>query len=109
MLLSDYTTQVQFLVHDQTNADFTQAELTNAINNARTAVALDFHCVRPLYIAPPTNSPLLSTNYRPVSVITNQELYPLIGSNGLNSQIVGANVTAGGSGYTQATASVSFA
>ena len=57
MLLSDYTTQVQFLVHDQTNADFTQAELTNAINNARTAVALDFHCVREMHIAPPTNAP----------------------------------------------------
>ena len=34
MLLSDYTTQVQFLVHDQTNADFTQTELTNAIKAA---------------------------------------------------------------------------
>jgi hypothetical protein len=108
MLLSDYTTQVQFLVHDQTNADFTQAELTNAINNARTAVALDFHCVRALYIAPPTNAPL-STLYSPVSVIQNTEAYPLLGTNGLNSQIVGANVTAGGTGYTTATASVSFA
>lgn len=102
MLLSDYTTQVQFLVHDQTNADFTQAELTNAINNARTAVALDFHCVRALYIAPPSNAPL-STLYSPVSVITNTEVYPLLGPNGLNSQIVGANVTAGGSAYTAAT------
>lgn len=101
MLLSDYITQVQFLVHDQTNADFSTAELTNAINNARTAVALDFHCVRALYIAPPTNAPL-STLYSPVSVIQNQEAYPLLGPNGLNSQIVGANVTAGGSGYTSA-------
>jgi hypothetical protein len=108
MLLSDYITQVQFLVHDQTNADFSQAELTNAINNARTSVALDFHCCRQLYIAPPTNAPL-STLYSPVSVIQNVEAYPLLGPNGLNSQIVGANVTAGGAGYTQATASVSFA
>lgn len=102
MLLSDYTTQVQFLVHDQTNADFTQAELTNAINNARTAVALDFHCVRALYIAPPTNAPA-SSLYSPVSVIPFTEVYPLLGPNGLNSQIVGANVTAGGANYTAAT------
>jgi hypothetical protein len=106
MLLSDYTTQVQFLVHDQSNSDFSQTELTNAINNARTAVALDFHCVRKLYIAPPANAPL-STLYSPVSVITNQEAYPLLGPNGLNSQIVGANVTAGGTGYTSA-ATVTF-
>ncbi len=107
MLLSDYITQVQFLVHDQTNADFSTAELTNAINNARTAVALDFHCVRKLYIAPPSNAPP-SSLYSPVSVITNQEAYPLLGPNGLNSQIVGANVTAGGANYTAA-ATVTFA
>lgn len=107
MLLSDYTTQVQFLVHDQTNADFSQAELTAAINNARNAVALDFHCVRKLYIAPPSNAPA-SPIYTPVSVITNQEAYPLNGPNGLNSQIVGGNVTVGGSNYTAAT-TVTFA
>jgi len=90
MLLSEYTTQVQFLVHDQTNADFSQTELTNAINNARTAVALDFHCCRQLYIAPPNNAPF-STIYSPVSVIQNVEAYPLLGPNGKNSQIVGAN------------------
>lgn len=106
MLLSDYITQVQFLVHDQTNADFSTAELTNAINNARTAVALDFHCVRALYIAPNANSPQ-SSLYSPVSVITNTEAYPLLGPNGLNSQIVGANVTAGGANYSAA-ATVTF-
>src|ERR1700682_4069511 len=106
MLLSDYTTQVQFLVHDQTNADFSQAELTAAINDARLATALDFHCVRKLYIAPPQNAPL-SSLYSPVSVITNTETYPLISANGLNSQIVGANVTAGGTGFTS-TPTVTF-
>src|SRR6266567_2803344 len=99
MLLSDYTTQVQFLVHDQTNADFTQAELTNAINNARKAVALDFHCVRKLFIGPPTNAPF-SPLYKPVSVIPNVEAYPLLSANGNNSQIVGCNVTAGGTLYS---------
>jgi len=108
MLLSDYITQVQFLIHDQTNADFSTAELTNAINNARTAVALDFHCVRALYLAPPTNAPAVTTAsalyYRPVSVIPNVEAYPLLGpNNGLNGQIVGTTVLTGGSGYTAAT------
>src|SRR5882724_11196567 len=107
MLLSDYTTQVQFLIHDQSNADFSQAELTNAINDARLAVALDFHCVRKLYISPPTNAPF-SSLYSPVSVIQNVEAYPMLGPNGLNSQIVGAAVTAGGVNYTSA-ATVTFA
>ena len=102
MLLSDYTTQVQFLVHDQSNQDFTQAELTNAINNARLSVALDFHCVRKLFISPPNNAPI-SALYSPVSVIQNVEAYPLLGPNGLNSQIVAAAITAGGANYTAAT------
>jgi hypothetical protein len=102
MLLSDYTAQVQFLVHDQTNADFSQAELTNVINDARTVVAEDFQCARQTLLAPPTGAPNASS-YSPVSVITNQELYPLKGTNGLGGQVVGCNVTAGGTGYTAAT------
>src|SRR5882757_9992822 len=102
MLLSDYIAQVQFLVHDQTNADFTPAELTNAINNARTVVAEDFQCARQTYLAPPTGAPNVSS-YNPISVITMQELYPLRGPNGLNGQVVGCNVTAGGANYTAAT------
>jgi hypothetical protein len=101
MLLSDYITQVQFLVHDQTNQDFSQTELINAINDAREAVALDFHCVRKLYISPPNNAPV-SSLYSPVSVIQNVEAYPLKAANGLNSQIVGAAITAGGANYTAA-------
>ena len=46
MQLSDYITQLQFLLHDQTNADFSQAELINAINDARVVTALDFQCCR---------------------------------------------------------------
>ena len=102
MLLSDYITQVQFLVHDQTNADFSTAELTNAINNARTVVAEDFQCCRQTFIAAPNNAPNLSA-YNPVSVIQNQELYPLSGTNGQGGIVVGANVTAGGTGYSAAT------
>jgi hypothetical protein len=107
MLLSDYTAQVQFLTHDQTNADFSQQELTNAINQARTAVALDFHCVRVPFIAPSPNAPP-SAFFNPPGVITNQELYPLVGPNGNNGQVVGAVVTAGGANYTAA-ATVTFA
>jgi hypothetical protein len=102
MLLSDYTTQVQFLVHDATNADFSQTEMTNAINDARIVVAEDFQCCRQTLLAPPTNAPN-PTAYSPVSVVHNQELYPLRGTNGLAGQVVGCNVTAGGSGYSAAT------
>lgn len=102
MLLSDYTTQVQFLVHDQTNADFTQQELTNAINNARKVVAEDFQCCRQTLLAPPVGAPN-ATSYNPVSVVFNQELYPMRGPNGLAGQVVGVNVVNGGSGYSSAT------
>lgn len=109
MLLSDYITQLQFLLHDQTNADFSSSELTNAVNNARTAVSLDFHCCRTVYLSPPNNAanPLM---YSPVSVIQSQEIYPLNGAPGNSNagQVVGAVVTAGGNNYTTA-AAVSFA
>lgn len=76
MLLSDYISQVQELIHDSSAIDFTTAELTNFINNARNRVALDFHCVRQ-YL----------TN---LSTVINQETYPISGGVG------GAKVTAGG-------------
>jgi hypothetical protein len=93
---------VQFLVHDQTNADFSQNELTNAINNARLVVAEDFQCVRQTLLAPPNGAPN-PLAYNPVSVIFNQELYPLRGANGLAGQVVGCNVVTGGTGYSPAT------
>jgi len=104
MLLSDYIGQVQFLLHDQTNQDFSQAELTAAINNARTAVALDFQCCRQTFLTPPANvvNPGI---YQPVGIVANQEVYPLTGQPGNNfgGVVVGAAVTNGGSGYTPAT------
>jgi len=101
MLLSDYTTQLQFLLHDQNNADFSQSELVAAINNARTAVALDFHCCRTVYLTPP-NQITTPTGYAPVSMIQNQEMYPLNGAPGNSNagMVVGAMVTNGGSNYT---------
>jgi hypothetical protein len=103
MILSDYITQVQFLVHDQTFSDFTQSEITSAINNARTSVALDFHCVRQSFISSPALTPPNLSLYNPVSTIPSQEVYPLFGPNGNNGQIVGAQVLTGGSGYSPAT------
>jgi hypothetical protein len=103
MRLSDYISQVQFLVNDQNNADFSASELTAAINNARKAVALDFHCCRETYISSNPNSPQLA-QFRTVGVIQNQELYPLVGQNGNNGQVVGAVVTSGGANYSSSTA-----
>jgi hypothetical protein len=113
MQLSDYITQLQFLLHDQTNADFSQAELINAINNAREVTALDFQCCRTGYLSAPSGpinpntniGPYQAAAYQPVSVIPNQEIYPLTGApySVLNGMIVGATVTLGGSGYSPAT------
>jgi len=104
MLLSDYITQLQFLLHDQTNADFSASELTNAVNNARTAVALDFHCCRVTYLTPP-NAVANPTSYSPVSIIQNQEVYFLNGApgNANAGQVVGAVVNNGGANYTAPT------
>jgi hypothetical protein len=101
MLLSDYITQLQFLLHDQSNADFSTSELTAAINNARTATSLDFHCCRAVYLTPP-NQVANPAIYTPVSIIQNQEVYPLNGAPGNSNtgQVVGAVVTNPGSNYT---------
>lgn len=87
MQLSDYISQVQELVHDSSGIDYSQAEMTNFVNNARNRVALDFHCIRTLF--------------QPLTTIVNQEIYPMFGGVG------GALVTAGGS-YAAAPA-VTFA
>lgn len=103
MLLSDYISQVQFLLHDQVNQDFSQAELTAAINNARTAVALDFQCVRVTYLTPP-NQVANPTFYQPVGIIAHQEVYQLNGAPGNSNggMVVGATINNGGANYSQA-------
>jgi len=53
-------------------------------------------------LAPPTDAPN-PLSYNPVCVIQNQEMYPLVGTNGLAGQVVGINVIAGGTGYSSAT------
>jgi len=77
--LQDYINQVRSLVHDAAAVDWTDAQLTDYINNARTSVALDMHCVRAF---------LPNLNF-----IAQQETYSLTG-------VGGCVVTAGGSGYT---------
>jgi len=84
MLLSDYISQVQELVHDTAGIDFTTAELTNWVNNARKRVALDFHNVRYLF--------------QNASIIGGQEQYPI--ANG----ITGLTITNPGSLYLSAPA-----
>lgn len=74
--LQNYLDQTQRLVHDVTNATFTQAELIDYINEAREDVAIDMHCVR--------------TFFTGVQLIQGQEIYPI------NGAVVGANVTSGG-------------
>lgn len=86
MQLSDYISQLRLLIHDLNASDFTDANLTGFINQARNRVALDTQCVRQ-YI------PGLNT-------IAQQEIYPLSGFVG------GLNVTSGGTNYTNPTITI---
>ena len=85
--LSDYTTAVQELVHDSASIDFSPAELTGFVNNARNRAALDFHCVRNLFLN--------------CSLIAGQESYPI------QSGIYGLFLVLGGSGYISPTIAIS--
>lgn len=110
MQLSNYITQVQFLLNDQNAQNFTQAQIIDAINNARQVAAIDFQACRVTYLTPP-NAVANPGAYNPVGVIPNQEIYYLqnqySGASGAAASnggiVVGAAVTAGGSGYTAAT------
>jgi len=76
VLLSDYITQVQDLVHDSSGIDYSTTDLTRYINEARQRVAEDFWCVR--------------TYFTNLTAIVGQETYPMSGGVG------GAKVTVGG-------------
>lgn len=88
--LQDYINQVRLLVHDTNSADFTDATLTNFINQARTRVALDTHCVRGF---------LSVTGGSALNTITQQENYSYSGTIG------GITVNNGGTNYTNPTIS----
>lgn len=80
MQLQDYITQVTGLIHDDSNLDFTVAQLTAYVNEARGKCALDFGCVRQYLVGG--------------STIVNQETYPL------TSGVAGAVITNGGGAYS---------
>ncbi len=46
MQLQDYLNQVRLLLNDTNSSTYTDATLINFINQARTRVAMDTHCVR---------------------------------------------------------------
>lgn len=81
--LQDYITQVQYLVHDSSGANYTQNQLINFINQARYRVSLDTHCVRRFITG--------------LNTITQQETYIY------NGTVGGIAITNGGSGYTSPT------
>lgn len=85
--LQDYITQVQYLVHDSSGANFTQNQLINFINQARYRVALDTHCYRQFITG--------------LNTIAQQETYVY------NGTVGGVTVTNGGSGYTNPTVTLS--
>lgn len=88
MILSDYLTEVRSLVHDDAAVDFTDAQLTNYINNARNAVAIDFSCVTQFITG--------------LNFIALQETYSYDGSIG------GAALVAGGANYVAPIVSVAL-
>lgn len=90
--LQDYINQVRLLVHDTNSADFTDATLIQFINQARTRVAMDTHCVRGF---------LSVTGGSALNTIAARENYSYSGTIG------GVTVTAGGAGFTS-TPSITF-
>lgn len=82
-LLSDYISQTRTLLHDPSAQDYTDAQLTPIINNARMRVAQDLRCVRQFITG--------------LNTITQQETYPLTGFVG------GIKVLTGGVNYTNPT------
>lgn len=85
MTLQDYLNNLRTIIHDTNSSDFSDATLTNFINQARTRVAEDTHCVRGF---------LSITGGSALNTIRGQENY------NYNGTIGGVNLTSGGAGYT---------
>lgn len=92
MQLQDYLNNLRILINDTNSATFTDATLTNFINQARNRVAMDTHCVRGF---------LSVTGGSALNTIGAQENYSYSGTVG------GVTVTAGGANFTSAPA-ISF-
>lgn len=88
--LQDYITNVRALIHDTNSADFTDATLTNFVNQARTRVAMDTHCVRGFFGVTGGNA---------LNTIEEQENYLY------NGTVGGVTVIGGGINYTAPTIS----
>jgi len=85
MTLQDYLNNVRVLINDTNSATFTDGTLTNFINQARTRVAMDTHCVRGF---------LSVTGGTALNTIGGQENYTY------NGTVGGVTVTNGGHNYT---------
>lgn len=85
MQLQDYLNQLRAIIHDTNSADFTNATLINFINQARTRVAMDTHCVRGF---------LSVTGGNALNTVTQKENYSYAGTVG------GVTVNTGGTNYT---------
>lgn len=88
MQLQDYINQVRALVNDTNGATFTDATIINFVNQARTRVAMDTHCVRGF---------LSVTGGNALNTIGGQENYSYSGTVG------GVTVVTGGTNYTSPT------
>lgn len=88
MQLQDYLNNLRALIHDTNSSDFSDATLTNFINQARTRVAQDTHCVRGF---------LSVTGGSALNTIGGQENY------NYNGTVGGVNLSTGGTGYTNPT------
>lgn len=86
--LQDYINSVRAIVHDTNSGDFTNATLTNFVNQARVRVAMDTHCARGF---------LSVTGGSALNTVAQQENYSYSGTIG------GVTVTGGGTGYTSPT------
>lgn len=85
MTLQDYLNNLRILVNDTNSANFTDATLTSFINQARTRVAMDTHCVRGF---------LSVTGGNALNTIGGQENY------NYNGTVGGVTVVGGGANYT---------
>lgn len=99
MQLQDYINDVQELVHDVSQSSWPLARVISRINDARLEVSRDMHCVR--------------TNVTGVQLLVGQEIYNLGGVPGASATpfggaVAGGTVTAGGTGYSNPTAPLTF-
>lgn len=112
MILQDYVNDVQELIHDVSQSIWPIARVISRINQARLYTSLDMKCVRQLV----TGVQLMpSVELYDISIPQNVNpgtpgTYPFTATPNFTGAVVGANVTAPGSGYgTGTSVPVTFA